>query len=258
MEARASGTSPRPKPRSRQPRLFPSHATLPDIIRPLLPYIKTPFSLVRSLCIATPLETRISSSRKRSREARPRSTSRPNHKMSYAEVAAKGPKQTPEEAAAPQPPSVVTDESASTASLVDVDAPSVRTVPSDFLEQDVKTETQADRQEREEEAKVAIAAAEKRAKEAKDKAAAKAKKADNWITKRFASLSEDQSTALVSANLAAVVGLSAFLGYKAWGLYEKGRLSWQSVGLGLGVLGVVGLGESVFAGYFYKARGKKQ
>ena len=133
-------------------------------------------------------------------------------------------------------------ESASTGSLIDVDAPSVRTVPSDFLEQDVKTDTQADRLQREEEAK-------QRAREAKDKAAAKARKADNWITQKIASLSDGQSTALVATNLAAVVGLSAFLGYKAWGLYERGRLTWQSVGLGLGILGVVGLGESVFAGY---------
>lgn len=171
--------------------------------------------------------------------------------MSYAEIAAKGPKQTPEEAAAPQPPEIIPNESASTGSLVDVDAPSVRTVPSDFLEQEIQTDTQADRVSREEEAK-------KRAKEAKDKAAAKARKADSWITKKIASLSDNQSSALVATNLAAVVGLSAFLGYKAWGLYERGRLSWQSVGLGLGILGVVGLGESVFAGFFYKAKGKKQ
>ena len=46
------------------------------------------------------------------------------------------------QAAAPQPPQVVTDESASTSSLVDVDTPSVRTVPSDFNDQDVQTDTQ--------------------------------------------------------------------------------------------------------------------
>ncbi|KAJ8130214.1 hypothetical protein O1611_g3420 [Lasiodiplodia mahajangana] len=39
------------------------------------------------------------------------------------------------QAAAPQPPQIIPSETASTASLIDVDTPSVRTVPSDFLEQ---------------------------------------------------------------------------------------------------------------------------
>ncbi|PTB73402.1 hypothetical protein M440DRAFT_1404407, partial [Trichoderma longibrachiatum ATCC 18648] len=59
--------------------------------------------------------------------------------MSYADAAAKGAKQTPEEAAAPQPPEIIPNESSSTASLIDVDMPSVHTVPPDFLEQDVQT-----------------------------------------------------------------------------------------------------------------------
>ncbi|VUC35492.1 unnamed protein product, partial [Clonostachys rosea] len=69
----------------------------------------------------------------------------PSTTMSYADVAASGPKQSPEEAAAPQPPQVITDETASTASLIDVDLPSVHTVPADFLEQEIQTETQAAR-----------------------------------------------------------------------------------------------------------------
>ncbi|KAL2120233.1 hypothetical protein VTJ04DRAFT_4259 [Mycothermus thermophilus] len=77
---------------------------------------------------------------------------------SYAEIASKGPKQSPEEAAAPQPPQVKPEVSAaasiataSTGSLIDVDTPSVHVVPADYAEQAVKTETQASRLEREEE-----------------------------------------------------------------------------------------------------------
>merc|ERR1712169_33770 len=77
--------------------------------------------------------------------------------MSYADIAASGPKQAPEDAAAPQPPEILSNESASTASLVDVDAPSVHTVPSDFLDQEVQTDTQAARLEREAKAKKAKA-----------------------------------------------------------------------------------------------------
>jgi hypothetical protein len=116
--------------------------------------------------------------------------------------------------------------------------PSVRTVPSDFMEQEVKTETQALRIQREE-------AARAEADLAKKKVAAKARKADSWLTKQFAALSDGSASTPVIANLVSVVGLSAYLGYKAWGLYERGQLSWKSVGLGLGIVGLVGIGEGV-------------
>ena len=190
--------------------------------------------------------------------------------MSYAEIASKGPKQTPEEvsagqlakavplhtlyailtvrrhqAAAPPVPEIVPTET-STASLVDVDVPSVRTVPSDFLEQDIQTETQAARIDREEEAIEEKARAE--ADLAKKKVSAKAHKADSWLTKQFSALSDNGANALVIGNLVAVVGLSAYLGYKAIGLYERGKLSWQNIGLGLGIVGVVGAVEGVLGG----------
>jgi hypothetical protein len=137
---------------------------------------------------------------------------------------------------------------ASTGSLVDVDYPSVRTVPSDFLEQDIQTETQAARIDRESDAKHAAEKARAEAELAKKKAAAKVRKVDSWLTRQFSQLSDGSASALVLANLAAVVGLSAFLGYRAWGLYERGKLTWQSVGLGLGIVGLVGLGEGVIGG----------
>ncbi|KAL9568527.1 hypothetical protein ACKAV7_007329 [Fusarium commune] len=166
--------------------------------------------------------------------------------MSYADVAASGPKQSPEEAAAPQPPQVITDESASTASLVDVDMPSVHTVPNDFLEQEIKTETQAARIEREEEARE-----EKRK---RDEAADKAKRADNWLIQQFSRLSDGSATGLVIANFATVVGLGAYLGYKSWGLYEKGKLDWKAVTLGAGILAGVTAAEGAVGRYLYKGK----
>ncbi|KAF4437760.1 D-serine dehydratase [Fusarium acutatum] len=166
--------------------------------------------------------------------------------MSYADVAASGPKQSPEEAAAPQPPQVITDESASTASLVDVDMPSVHTVPNDFLEQEIKTETQAARVEREEEARE-----EKRK---RDEAATKAKSADNWLIQQFSRLSDGSATGLVIANFATVVGLGAYLGYKGWGLYEKGKLDWKAVTLGAGILAGVTAAEGAVGRYLYKGK----
>lgn len=129
----------------------------------------------------------------------------------------------------------------------------MHTVPSDFLEQDIQTDTQAARLERED----ASSRTKAEIKAKRDAASKKAKRADNWLTSQFSKLSDDGASALVVANLAAVVGLSSYLGYKAWGLYEKGRLSWQSVGLGVGILAGVGVIEGVFGGYLYKGKGKK-
>lgn len=136
----------------------------------------------------------------------------------------------------------------STASLIDVDTPSVRTVPSDFLEQDVQTDTQAARLEREGEALAKQAAERARAEAdlAKKKTKSAVADADSYLTKWFSSLDDNQATAVVGANLLAVVGLSGFLGYKGWSLYDKGRLSWGAVGLGVGVVAIVGGVEALF------------
>ncbi|CAJ2512571.1 Uu.00g055860.m01.CDS01 [Anthostomella pinea] len=178
--------------------------------------------------------------------------------VSYAAAAASGPRQTPEEAAAPQPPQVVHSESASTSSLVDVDAPSVRTVPSDFMEQDVQTDTQAARRELEDAAEHAASRARAEADMAKKKGSAKARKADNILTQWFGDLSEGASTALVVSNLTAIIALSTYGGYKAWGLYERGRFGWKHVGIGAGVALGVGLVESIVGGYLYKGKKGKQ
>ncbi|KAL7948782.1 hypothetical protein V8C42DRAFT_312315 [Trichoderma barbatum] len=167
--------------------------------------------------------------------------------MSYADAAAKGARQTPEEAAAPQQPEIIPSESASTASLIDVDMPSVHTVRSDFLEQDIQTETQAERIKREQEAARANHAAKK-------KAASKAKKADSWLTRQFSQLSDGSVNAIALANVFGVVGVSGFLGYRAWGLYERNRLDWKHAGVGFGILAAVGAVEAVLGRYLYKSK----
>ncbi|KAI0481963.1 hypothetical protein GGR56DRAFT_617974 [Xylariaceae sp. FL0804] len=179
--------------------------------------------------------------------------------MSYAQAAASGPKQTPQEAAAPPPPQIVSSQSASTSSLVDVDTPSVRTVPSDFASQDVQTDTQAAREEREEEEAEAVRArradkakAEAKAKEAQAKR--KARRADGFLTQWFAGLGEGPLGAVAAANLAAVVGLSSYMGYKAWGLYERGQLRSKHLGIGAGVVLGVGVIEGFLGRYLYKGK----
>ncbi|KAI1497746.1 hypothetical protein F5X99DRAFT_412726 [Biscogniauxia marginata] len=157
-------------------------------------------------------------------------------------------------AAAPQPPQIETSQSASTSSLVDVDTPSVRTVPSDFLEQEVQTETQAARLELED----AAARARAEAEFSKKKGASKAIKADTFLAQWFSELSDGASTALAVANLATVAGLSVYTGYKALGLYERGRLTWYNIGIGAGAVFGVGLVEGILGRYLYKGKKAKQ
>ncbi|GAQ05837.1 protein transport protein bos1 [Aspergillus lentulus] len=156
--------------------------------------------------------------------------------MSYAEAAAKGPKQTPEEptscglltnspqhSRAPNPPRTYLSETAeSTASLVDVDSPHVVSVDSDFLNQDVKTTTQADRLEREAQEKE-----ERKEQRKAEKAEAKATRAGH-VAKR-------NPVFLGNAVLYALVG--AALGYGAYRKHAEGKLSWKLVGTWTGIVG---------------------
>lgn len=65
------------------------------------------------------------------------------------------------------------------------------------------------------------------------------------MAKQFDGMSEGQETAFNAVNALALVGLSGWLGYKAFGLYENGRFGWKHFGVGLGVLtAVVGV-ESI-------------
>lgn len=121
--------------------------------------------------------------------------------MSYADIAARGPKQTPEEAAAPPVPEINHD-SSTTSSLIDVDSPHVVSVPSDFEEQKVKTETQATRLEHEAEDKERTARkkAADMAEKAKKEASADAKKAKKEAKKAMGKLSDNRENPVVVGN----------------------------------------------------------
>lgn len=158
----------------------------------------------------------------------------------------------PLQAAAPQPQEIIPNESAtseSTGSLIDVDSGSVRTVPSDFLEQDVQTETQAERIRHEEELKETAKAAKEKLARNKEKAKAKARRADGAIVDKIAALSDEQATGLVYTNVALVAALGGFLGYKGLNLHQRGLFSWKYAGVGAAVVGAVGLFESGFYRY---------
>jgi hypothetical protein len=128
------------------------------------------------------------------------------------------------------PEVVSTDDS--TQSLVDVDSPHVTSVSSDFGSQSIKTETQAMRIEREEEAKRMAEEALEKARLSKEKSKSKASRIAN-----------DPQAVYRIAN--GIIGAVAAAGV-AWGAYQKharGELSWKVVGLWSGVLAAFGAGD---------------
>ncbi|KIW45125.1 uncharacterized protein PV06_03538 [Exophiala oligosperma] len=167
--------------------------------------------------------------------------------MSYADIASKGPKQSPEEAYVLFPPhrahpvpSLAPSESES-ANLIDVDSPHVSSVKSDFQEQAVKTETQAERLEHEAEDKARIAA--EKAEIAKRKAATKGKSVKDALKKDGKKLSDNRDNPVVVGN-ALIWGITAAtLGYGAYKKHSEGKLDWQLAGTVAGCVGAFAVAD---------------
>jgi len=166
--------------------------------------------------------------------------------MSYAEAAAKGPHQSPEEARAPPVPELEHTED-SVSSLVDVDSPHISSVPSDYESQSVKTDTQAQRLEHEAEDKALEdkKEAEAKAKELKDKAKAKASKAESRIK-----ANSDNPVILGNALIVGILG--TVLGVGAYRKYASGELSAKVVGAWAGVVGLFAVGDYYVSQYFFQ------
>jgi hypothetical protein len=126
----------------------------------------------------------------------------------------------------------------SIASLVDVDSPHVSSVPSDYESQSVKTDTQAQRLEKEASDKAAEDAkkAEAKAKELKDKAKAKASKAESRIK-----ANSDNPVFLGNALVVGILG--TVLGVGAYRKYASGELTAKVVGAWAGVVGLFAVGD---------------
>lgn len=135
---------------------------------------------------------------------------------------------------APPPPAIEHSESPSTASLIDVDSDSVHTVPSDFQQQKVQTETQAERLEQE--AKAEAARAEREFAKKEQQAKEKAKKASHKIK-------ANSDNPVFIGNAVAVVGLSGLLGFGGYRKYAAGDLTWKVVAAWTGVVGLFAAGD---------------
>ena len=168
---------------------------------------------------------------------------------------------------------------------MDVDSPHVSTVPSDFEAQSVKTNTQAERLEREEEAEENAAAAgseqnpdrpssrasgsgsgkskskgkekaKEKAKEGKEKAkhgAHEAKERAREIAEHaeeraescVAKLNRNKGNPVVVANALLIAAASGIVGYHAYDRHLKGLLTWEVAAAWGGAIGV-GVGVDYF------------
>lgn len=141
-----------------------------------------------------------------------------------------------------------------TSSLVDVDSPHVVSVPSDYEEQEVKTETQATRMEREAEDKARAEAkkAEEKAEEkaqqvkqnaqqVKQKAAEKAKEAKAEVKKDARKLDENKDNPVFIGNAILWTVTAAAVGYGAYQKHKEGKLDIQLAGTVAAALGVLGI-----------------
>lgn len=120
-------------------------------------------------------------------------------------------------------------------SLVDVDSPHISSVPSDYESQSIKTDTQAERMEREEEVR-------QEAQDLKDKAAAKKEAA-----KEKAKKNADNPVVLGNAVGLAVVG--GIVGFGAYRQYARGELTGKVVAAWAAAIGLFGVGDYYVSQY---------
>ncbi|THX74426.1 hypothetical protein D6D05_06967 [Aureobasidium pullulans] len=168
--------------------------------------------------------------------------------MSYASVAASGPQQSEEESrqrcasstrAHAVPEIQHTDDEVH--ELIDVDSPHISSVPSDFQSQEIQTETQAERERLESEAREKA----QQAKEAEEKVKQKAQKAAEKAK-------ANSDNPVILGNTVAVVALGGLLGFGAYRKYTAGELTWKVAGAWAGVVGVFALGDYYASKFLFK------
>lgn len=125
-----------------------------------------------------------------------------------------------------------------TASLIDVDSPHVSSVPSNYESQSVKTNTQAERLEREAEdnARTAASRTSAAADSAKDKAKSGSKKAKGKAKEGGRKLDANKDNPVVIANGVILLVGGAALGFGAYKRYTEGTLDWKVAGATAGAV----------------------
>jgi len=171
--------------------------------------------------------------------------------MSYAEVTAKGGPQDPKEAAAPQLDTVIPE--TESVRFIDVDT-GVSVVSSDFPDQPVKTQTQAERLDLE--ATVAAEEEAARKKAASSKGKGKAKARAGHAAEEVGEFFKDPVNA---TNAILSTALVLGLGYSGLRKWKEGALTWKLVGLwtaGIAAFSLVDFYASQWATDFFAKKKK--
>ncbi|OAT10050.1 hypothetical protein BDBG_05732 [Blastomyces gilchristii SLH14081] len=135
----------------------------------------------------------------------------------------------------------VTEAEPATTSLIDVDSPHVSSVPPTYESQRVKTNTQAERIEREHEEKKRREEAETEAKRhAARHSKGKAKATKNKAVAAKSCLARNKSNPVVLGNALLIAVAGAGLGFGAYQKHAQGSLTWRVVGVWSGAVGAVG------------------
>jgi hypothetical protein len=125
---------------------------------------------------------------------------------------------------------------------VDVDSPHISSVPSDYESQPVKTTTQADRIEREEQAKAALEETKAKSKQAAEKAKSKSRHGKNYVQ-------ENSDNPVILGNTILIATLGGLLGYSTYRKYTAGELTWKVVGLGAAAVAAFGAADYFISQY---------
>ena len=129
--------------------------------------------------------------------------------------------------------------------MIDVDSPHVSSVKSDFQEQIVQTETQAERIEQELEAKARAEGKKisEAAASSKKKAAAKGKELKDALKKDGQKLNENRDNPVFIGN-ALIWGIATVaIGYGAYQKHSEGKLDWQLAGKVAGCVGAFAVAD---------------
>lgn len=154
---------------------------------------------------------------------------------SYADVAKHGPTQTDEEKRAPAVPELNDSHSVETTNVTSDDH-SINVVPSDYKEQEIKTETQAAQHDRDAELEAKKAELEKKTSKA-------VKKTENVL---IAAGKDARTYNIIDSIVLVTLGV---VGYRR---YKEGQLDLQTVSIGIAGLGLFAGAQGYVQRWFSK------
>lgn len=113
-------------------------------------------------------------------------------------------------------------------------------MPSDYESQEVKTDTQAERERLEQEAQEK---AEQAKEQAKKQAGIKKEQAKEKASKAADKAKKNSDNPVVLGNAVTLAALGGLLGFGAYRKYTAGELTWKVAGAWAGVVGLFAMGD---------------